>query len=111
MCISGPNVYFGPFFISDRFLFRAARLKHDTFSEIWAGPWAEGSARGLARPEFNTGPGRPEIKRAGPFRAWAGPGRAARMYIYTLNQGVPDYPIQKVIRVNTLHHTLFENIV
>jgi hypothetical protein len=49
MCISGPNVHFGPFFISGRFLFRAARLKHGTFSEIWAGPWAEGSARGPAR--------------------------------------------------------------
>jgi hypothetical protein len=59
------------------FLFRAARLKHGTFSEIWAGPWA-----GTARPEINIGPGRPEIKRAGPFRAWAGPGQAARMYTY-----------------------------
>jgi hypothetical protein len=70
--------------ISSHFLFRAARLKHDTFSEIRAvgrgvGPWA-----GTARPEFNTGPGRPEIKRVGPFRAWAGPGRAARMYTYNL---------------------------
>jgi hypothetical protein len=28
-----------------------------------------------------------------------------------LNPGVPDHPTQKVIRVNTLHHTLFENII
>jgi hypothetical protein len=28
-----------------------------------------------------------------------------------LNQGVPYYPTQKVIRVNTLHHTLFENVI
>jgi hypothetical protein len=74
-CILGPNVYFGPF------LFRAARLKHDTFSEIWAG---------TTRPEFNTGPGRPEIKRAGPFRAWAGPGRAAQMYTYSANCACSD---------------------
>jgi hypothetical protein len=26
----------------------------------------------------------------------------------SLNQGVPDHPIQKVIRVTTLHHTHFE---
>jgi hypothetical protein len=28
-----------------------------------------------------------------------------------LNQGVPDHPAQKVIRVTTLHHTHFENIL
>jgi hypothetical protein len=40
-------------------------------------PWA-----GPALHEINIGPGRPEIKRAGLFWAWAGPGRAARMYTY-----------------------------
>jgi hypothetical protein len=28
-----------------------------------------------------------------------------------LNQGVPDHPTHQVMRVNTLHRTLFENIV
>jgi hypothetical protein len=38
----------------------------------------------------NYGPGRglgpwagPKFKQYGPFRAWVGPGRAARMYTYT----------------------------
>jgi hypothetical protein len=43
------------------------------------GPWA-----GPARPEIQTGRAGPKFKQYGPFRAWAGPGRAARMYTYTL---------------------------
>ena len=42
------------------------------------GPWA-----GPARPEIQTGRAGPKFKQYGPFRAWAGPGRAARMYTYT----------------------------
>jgi hypothetical protein len=45
------------------------------------GPWA-----GPARPEIQTGRAGPKFKQYGPFRAWAGPGRAARMYTY--NPGV-----------------------
>jgi hypothetical protein len=41
------------------------------------GPWA-----GLARPEIQTGRAGPKFKQYGPFQAWAGPGRAARMYTY-----------------------------
>jgi hypothetical protein len=43
------------------------------------GPWA-----GPARPEIQTGRAGPKFKKYGPFRAWAGPGRAARMYTYKL---------------------------
>jgi hypothetical protein len=43
------------------------------------GPWA-----GPARPEIQTGRAGPKFKQYGPFRAWAGPGRAARMYTYTI---------------------------
>jgi hypothetical protein len=42
------------------------------------GPWA-----GPARPEIQTGRADPKFKQYGPFRAWAGPGRAARMYTYS----------------------------
>jgi hypothetical protein len=78
MCISGPKCVFRAFFISSRFLFRAARLKHDTFSEIWAGPWAEGSARGLARhvPNLILGRAGPKLNVLGLFGL--GPGRAGR---------------------------------
>jgi hypothetical protein len=80
-CISGPNVYFGPFFILDHpFKSTTCLVKYGP----GLGPRGRPMGRhGTARPKFNTGPGRPEIKRAGPFRAWAGPGRAARMYTYT----------------------------
>jgi hypothetical protein len=61
MCISGQIC------ISGLYYFRAARLKASTFSYIRVGPWA-----GTARPKFNIGSDRPEIKRAGPFRTWAG---------------------------------------
>jgi hypothetical protein len=42
------------------------------------GPWA-----GPARPEIQTGRAGPKFKQYVPFRAWVGPGRAARMYTYT----------------------------
>jgi hypothetical protein len=42
------------------------------------GPWA-----GPARPEIQTDRAGPKFKHYEPFRAWAGPGRAARMYTYT----------------------------
>jgi hypothetical protein len=45
------------------------------------GPWA-----GPARPENQTGRAGPKFKQHGPFRAWTGPGRAARMYIYNKSQ-------------------------
>jgi hypothetical protein len=48
------------------------------------GPWA-----GPTRPEIQTGRAGPKFKQYGPFRAWAGPGRAARMYTYS-------QPISKV---------------
>jgi hypothetical protein len=41
------------------------------------GPWV-----GPARPENQTGRAGPKFKQYGLFRAWAGPGRAARMYTY-----------------------------
>jgi hypothetical protein len=41
------------------------------------GPWA-----GPTRPEIQTGRAGPKFKQYGPFRAWAGPGRAARIYTY-----------------------------
>jgi hypothetical protein len=63
-------VYFGP-----KCAFRAAHLKHDTFSEIWAGPWAEGPAR--YGPKLILG-------RSGLFGF--GPCRAARMYTYSHNE-------------------------
>jgi hypothetical protein len=43
------------------------------------GPWA-----GPARHEIQTGWAGPKFKHYGPFRAWAGPDRAARMYTYSL---------------------------
>jgi hypothetical protein len=46
------------------------------------GPWA-----GPARPEIQTGRAGPKFKQYGPFRAWAGPGRAARMYTYSSRGG------------------------
>jgi hypothetical protein len=78
MCISGPKCVFRAFFISGLFLFRAARLKHGTFSEIWAGPWAEGSARGPARhgPNLILGRAGPKLNVLGLFGL--GPGRAGR---------------------------------
>jgi hypothetical protein len=42
------------------------------------GPWA-----GPTRPEIQTGRAGPKFKHYGPFRAWARPGRAARMYTYS----------------------------
>jgi hypothetical protein len=64
--------------ISGFYYFRAARLKHDTFSEIRAGPWAEGSARGPARhgPNLILGRAGPKLNVPGLFGL--GPGRAGR---------------------------------
>jgi hypothetical protein len=42
------------------------------------GPWA-----GPARPEIQRGRAGLKFKQYGSFRAWAGPGRAARMYTYS----------------------------
>jgi hypothetical protein len=42
------------------------------------GPWA-----GPAQPEIQTGRAGPKFKQYGPFRAWVGPGRAARMHTYS----------------------------
>jgi hypothetical protein len=44
------------------------------------GPWAD-----PARPEIQTGRAGPKFKQYGPFRAWVGPGRAARMYTSILS--------------------------
>jgi hypothetical protein len=78
MCISGPKCVFRAFFISGLFLIRAARLKHGTFSEIWAGPWAEGWAGGPARhgPNLILGRAGPKLNVLGLFGL--GPGRAGR---------------------------------
>jgi hypothetical protein len=49
------------------------------------GPGRGPRARPMGRPgttRNSNGPARPEFKYYGPFRAWVGPGRAARMYTY-----------------------------
>jgi hypothetical protein len=60
LCILGSILYIGhkcvfraQMCISGLYYFWAARLKHGTFSEIRAGLWAEGSARGPARHDPN----------------------------------------------------------
>jgi hypothetical protein len=58
-------------------------IKHGMFSEIWAGPWAEGLARGPARHGLNLILGRAGPKLKVPSLFGFGPGRAARMYTYT----------------------------
>jgi hypothetical protein len=50
------------------------------------GPWA-----GPARPEIQTGRAGPKFKQYGPFRAWAWPGRVARMYTYRGGVNVQDF--------------------
>jgi hypothetical protein len=85
-CLLFPGciMYFGPYMLFGLFLFsgRPNRARHVYVIMCRAtgrrlSPWA-----GTARPKINIGPGRPEIKRAGLFRAWAGPGWVARMYTY-----------------------------
>jgi hypothetical protein len=71
-------VFWAQMCISGHFLFRAARLKHGTFSEIWAGPWAEGSARGPARHDPNLILGRAGPKLNVPGLFGLGPGRVGR---------------------------------
>jgi hypothetical protein len=72
MCISGH------FCISGLYYFRVARLKLGTFSSIRVGPWAEGSARGPARPgpKLILGRADPKLNVSGLFGP--GPGRAGR---------------------------------
>jgi hypothetical protein len=73
------NVYFRAKCVFQAiFVFRAARLKHGTFSEIRAGPWAEGSARGPARHDPNLILGRAGPKLNVPGLFGLGPDRAGR---------------------------------
>jgi hypothetical protein len=57
----------------------------------------------MGRPEIQTGWAGPKFKQYGPFRAWAGPGRAARMYTYTCGRWPTSPVVQRQGRTRGRH--------